>query len=179
VSHSPAFPNPEQLANAELEEESGGAKGVVALIKVESVKQKFQNVAFCGGLFHPLRVTEPLALVLYEKLLPGSQLVNRLQDLKYRVQSLTDPALLVESAEQTKPLIVLADLESTKNDVLTALGRLRQNPATAHLPIVAFARENATGYESAAQQAGVTICVKDSALLNHLPQILDQALDLE
>src|SRR5262245_49139849 len=39
-------------------------------------------------------MTEPLALVVYEKLLPGSQLVNRLQDLKYRVQTVADPTQL-------------------------------------------------------------------------------------
>ena len=69
---------------------------------------------------------EPLALVLYEKLLPGSQLVNRLQDLSYRVQTLADPALLVEQAEQAKPMLVLADLESTRNNVCGALARLKQ-----------------------------------------------------
>ena len=35
-------------------------------------------------------MTQPLALVVYEKLLPGTQLVNRLQDLHYRVQAVTD-----------------------------------------------------------------------------------------
>jgi len=48
-------------------------------------------------------MTEPLALVLYEKLLPGSQVVNRLQDLKYRVESISDASRLVECAEQIRP----------------------------------------------------------------------------
>src|SRR3989442_450923 len=51
-------------------------------------------------------MTQPLALVLYERLLPGTQLVNRLQDLNYRVQTLSDPALLVDCAKQAKPMIV-------------------------------------------------------------------------
>ena len=38
---------------------------------------------------HADRMTQPLALVFYEKLMPGSQLVNRLQDLNYRVQAVT------------------------------------------------------------------------------------------
>ncbi len=41
-------------------------------------------------------MTEPLALVLYERLLPGSQVVNRLQDLRYRVQTVAEARLLVE-----------------------------------------------------------------------------------
>ena len=66
-------------------------------------------------------MTQPLALVLYEKLLPGSQLVNRLQDLNYRVQTIADADRLVECAEQAKPMLVLADLESTRNNVCAAL----------------------------------------------------------
>ena len=39
---------------------------------------------------------QPLALVFYERLLPGSQVVNRLQDMRYRVQVVGDPAGLVK-----------------------------------------------------------------------------------
>jgi CheY-like chemotaxis protein len=124
-------------------------------------------------------MTEPLALVLYEKLLPGSQLVNRLQDLSYRVQVLADPALLVEQAEQAKPMLVLADLESARESVCGALARLKQNPATQHLPIIAFCGENAGGLSDAARAAGVTLVVSDAAILTHLPQFLEQALHLE
>ena len=124
-------------------------------------------------------MTQPLALVLYEKLLPGSQLVNRLQDLHYRVQPLTDADRLVESAEQAKPMLVLADLESTRNNVCAALARLRQNPATQHLPVIAFSGENAAEFQAAAKAAGVTLIVTDAAILGHLPQFLDQALQVE
>src|SRR5512146_2494598 len=99
-------------------------------------------------------MTQPLALVLYEKLLPGSQLVNRLQDLGYRVQTLTDAGKLVECAEQEKPMLVLADLESTPNNVCGALARLKQTPTTKHLPVIAFSREDATPLQAAARAAG-------------------------
>lgn len=125
-------------------------------------------------------MTEPLALVLYEKLLPGSQLVNRLQDLKYRVQSITDPELLVECAQQAKPLVVLADLDPNREKVCAAISRLRQHPATQHLPVVAYSREDTTEEAyAAARTAGVTLCVTDTAILNHLPQLLNQALQLD
>ncbi|HOX57363.1 MAG TPA: hypothetical protein P5205_12355 [Candidatus Paceibacterota bacterium] len=124
-------------------------------------------------------MTQPLALVLYEKLLPGSQLVNRLQDLNYRVQAIPDASKLAECAEQTKPMLVLADLESTQNNVCAALARLKQNPATKHLPIIAFSREDADELQAAAKAAGVTLLVAEAAILSHLPQLLDQALQLE
>jgi CheY-like chemotaxis protein len=124
-------------------------------------------------------MTQPLALVLYEKLLPGTQLVNRLQDLNYRVQTLNDAAGLVECAEQAKPILVLADLESSRNDVCAAIGRLKQNPATRHLPVIAFSSDQAPGLESAAREAGVTLMVGEAAILNHLPALLEQALQVE
>src|SRR5499427_7276388 len=98
-------------------------------------------------------MTQPLALVLYEKLLPGSQIVNRLQDLNYRVEVVTDPALLANAAEQSKPLLVLADLESTHQNVCTVLGRLKQNPATEHLPVIAFTGQDAQALQAVAQAA--------------------------
>ena len=124
-------------------------------------------------------MTQPLALVLYEKLLPGSQLVNRLQDLHYRVQAIAEAERLVDCAEQAKPMLVLADLESSQNNVCPALARLKQNAATQHLPVIAFSGENAAELQAAAKAAGVTLIVSEAAMLNHLPQFLDQALQVE
>ena len=122
---------------------------------------------------------EPLALVLYEKLLPGSQIVNRLQDLNYRVEVVTDPALLANAAEQSKPIVVLADLESTQQNVCAALGRLKQNPATRHLPLIAFSSESTKEQQDAAKAAGITLLATEAAILNHLPQMLEQALQVD
>ena len=124
-------------------------------------------------------MTQPLALVLYEKLLPGSQLVNRLQDLNYRVQAIPDADGLVECAEQARPMLVLADLESTRNNVCAALARLKQNPPTQHLPVIAFSGENTAELQAAARAAGVTLIVGEATLLSQLPQLLEQALQVE
>jgi len=124
-------------------------------------------------------MTQPLALVLYEKILPGSQLVNRLQDLKYRVQTISDAGLLVECAEQAKPLLVLVDLESSRNNVTPAIAQLKQHPATGHLPIIAFGADKKPELQAAAKTAGVTLVVAEAAILSHLPQFLEQALVVE
>jgi CheY-like chemotaxis protein len=124
-------------------------------------------------------MTQPLALVLYEKILPGSQLVNRLQDLQYRVQTISDAGLLVECAEQAKPLLVLVDLESSRNNVTPAIAQLKQHPATRHLPVIAFGADKKPELQSAAKTAGVTLVVAEAAILSHLPQFLEQALVVE
>ena len=76
-------------------------------------------------------------------------------------------------------MVVLADLEPATNNVCEAITRLKANPATGHLPVIAFAAEQVAALQSAAQQAGVTVMVSETAILNHLPQVLEQALQVE
>lgn len=118
---------------------------------------------------------QPLALVFYEKILPGSQLVNRLQDLNYRVQTVPNAESLAACAQQEKPLLVFADLASTRGDVRAAIAALRKNLETQHIPVIGFA----AGDEAAALTAGATLVVGETAVLDHLPQILEQALQVE
>jgi CheY-like chemotaxis protein len=123
-------------------------------------------------------MTNPLALVFYERLLPGTQLVNRLQDLGYRVLAVHASVSLERDAEREKPLLVFADLESTKNDVCADIARLKKNPATQHLPVIAFGREERVEMQEAARAAGA-VAVGESTLLSHLPELLDRALQVE
>jgi CheY-like chemotaxis protein len=124
-------------------------------------------------------MTQPLALVVYEKLLPGTQLVNRLQDLNYRVLAVTDADTLVACAQQEKPMLVLADLSSTRQNVCAAIGRLRQTPGASHIPVIAFGPEDATDLQKSALEAGAVLAASEAAILNHLPQFLERALRIE
>jgi CheY-like chemotaxis protein len=124
-------------------------------------------------------MTQPLALVFYEKLLPGTQLVNRLQDLGYRVVTVNGLEPLLSSALNEKPMLVFADLESRRVKVSEGISQLRQNPATAHLPIIAFAPDRDAALQTAARDAGATLVVNDAAILTHLGQFLDQALQFD
>jgi PleD family two-component response regulator len=124
-------------------------------------------------------MTQPLALILYEKLLPGSQLVNRLQDSGYRVHTIPGPDALVECAEKEKPMVVLADLASTHAKIPEIIGKLRKNTATSHIPVIAFADEKETALQDAARNAGATLVVTDAGILTHLQPFLEQALRVD
>ena len=124
-------------------------------------------------------MTQPLALVFYEKLLPGTQLVNRLQDLNYRVLTASTGDALVASAVSEKPMIVFTDLAARRINVVETISKLRQDPATSHLPIIAFADEKDAMLQARARDAGATLVVNDSAILTHLQHFLDQALQLD
>jgi PleD family two-component response regulator len=124
-------------------------------------------------------MAQPLALFLYEKLLPGGQLVNRLQDLGYRVQTLSKARELVENAEREKPLLVLVDLEPNDAEALGSISKLRQNAATAHIPVIAIASPTNTPLQENARTAGATLVVNDHAILVHLNEFLEQALQVD
>src|SRR5262245_44461001 len=101
-------------------------------------------------------MTEPLALVVYEKLLPGSQLVNLMPDLKYSTHTLSDPAKLGAAAIEFKPMLVFMDLDDTSGkDPCGAAKQLKQNPATSHIPVVGFIMESRPEIEEKARAAGV------------------------
>jgi CheY-like chemotaxis protein len=123
-------------------------------------------------------MTQPLALVFYEKLLPGSQLVNRLQDLNYRVQAVNDLAALLDHAQTEGPMLLVVDLESKRGDVCNVIATLKADAATHHVPIIAFAGEQATELQTAAQKAGATLVVGEATIANYLPQLLNQALQV-
>ena len=124
-------------------------------------------------------MAEPLALFLYEKLSPGGQLVNRLQDCGYRVQTSSNAQALVEQAERDKPLLVLVDLEPSASQTVEAISRLRQNTATSHIPVIAIASATNTSLQENARTAGATLVVSDTAILVHLNELLEQALQVD
>jgi CheY-like chemotaxis protein len=124
-------------------------------------------------------MTQPLALVFYEKLMPGSQLVNRLQDMNYRVRATNDLASFQRCARSEGPMLAFVDLESKEGDVCLTIAALKSDAVTQHVPIVAFASERAAELQAAAQKAGARLVVSEPALLDHLPELLSQVLQVE
>ena len=120
-------------------------------------------------------MTQPLALVVYEKILPGTQLVNRLQDLNYRVRAVTDPDTLIACAQQEKPMLVLADLTSSRRNICDAISQLRQTPDTNHIPVIAFGPEDAEDLQQTARAAGAALATNEAAILNHLHYDIEQS----
>jgi PleD family two-component response regulator len=123
-------------------------------------------------------MSKPLALVYYSNLLPGSQLSNRLQDLGYRVQSLDTVALLPPACEREKPLVVIAELLPAA-EACAAIAQLKNNPATRHVPVLAFSPVHDAATQALAIEAGVALLAGNAAIAEQLPQLLDQVLQLE
>jgi PleD family two-component response regulator len=136
-------------------------------------------LAILAAVFQCFGMKQPLILVLYEKILPGSQLLNRLQDIGYDAQALSAPAELVQKAEQEKPLLLIADLEPKPAEVCQAIGQLKAHAATSHIPVIALESGRDAGLPDNARKAGAALVVNDRAILLHLKQFLDQALQVD
>lgn len=124
-------------------------------------------------------MTAPLALVFYEKLIPGQQLVNRLQDLGYRVQPVTDAAALLSQASSQTAMLLVAEFPANKPAIQEAVSALKQDPATAHIAVLAYINAANPLLQEQARAAGANLIANESGLLEQLPQLLDQVLRLD
>ena len=127
-------------------------------------------------------MTTPLALIFYENLLIGNQLINRLRDLGYRVKPVTDLSELAALAAVEKPLVFVAELAGLADRVCAAVRALRGQADTAHVPVLAIQHRTKKRADKklaeAARGAGVTLVASQAAFLNQLPQLLEQVLEL-
>ena len=119
---------------------------------------------------------EPLAIIAYKKLLPGSQLLNRLQDLRYRVHATHDLDGLLKLAANEGPMLILLDLDFEGLDTCAVVASLRADERTRHIPVIAFASDDQESLMETARKSGATMVAGTSGLATHLPQLLEQAL---
>jgi hypothetical protein len=128
-------------------------------------------------------MTKPLALIFYESLLAGNQLINRLGDLDYRTQTVGDIGQLHAQAAREMPLVVVTELGALAERVCVAIRSLRAESGTAHIPVVAYlsarGRKEEDRLTDQARAAGATVVVSEAALLAHLGTVLDQALQVD
>lgn len=124
-------------------------------------------------------MTKPLALVFYERLMPGSRLVNRLQDLGYRVTTVTEAKGLAAQARSEPPLVIVMDLQSSFADMSTVILEIKNSAETGHVPILGFMESKNKDLQTAAVAAGAALVAVDDAVIPQLPHLLEQILTIE
>jgi len=127
-------------------------------------------------------MSSPLALIFYESLLIGNQLMNRLQDLGYRVIVVSDLNQLTAQAIETKPLILVGELGAMTERFCAAVRSLRATPETHHVPVLGLLksadRKTAERLSEAARAAGFTLVARERGFLTQLPELLERTLEL-
>jgi CheY-like chemotaxis protein len=122
-------------------------------------------------------MTKPLALLMYQNLLPGSKLASRLRDLDYRVETQTELKTLPEQARALKPLVIIMEIQD--QEVIDIIKEIRQNPETAHIPILAYCGLKRGPLPTQAREAGATLVASDKLILDQFSQMLEQVLLVE
>lgn len=124
-------------------------------------------------------MTHPLALLLHDKMMPGSKLATKFEELDFRVATISDPAELLPTAQREMPMIVAADLTNRRGDVLEAIVALHAAGATAHIPVIAYAAREDDKLRESALAAGVKVMATETTILPHLAQFVEHALHIE
>ena len=122
---------------------------------------------------------KPLAVVFYERLLPGSRVANRLADLGWRVTEAKVPADIVPLVRSERPLLVVAELALRNGDLCAVIAELKRNPETQHVPVLGFVDPKNRQVSDAALAAGAKLVVGDAGIFDQLPQLLDHVLAVE
>ncbi len=139
-------------------------------------------MASAGQLIQGFDMTSPLALIFYENLLLGNQLMNRLSDLGYRTKVVGDPDQLPALAAADKPLVVIVELGESVEPVFSAIRNLRSTPSTQHVPVLALFQTTGKAADrkltAAAHAAGVTLLARNQAFLTQLTELLERVLDV-
>ena len=111
--------------------------------------------------------------------MPGSQLVNRLQDLGYRVLAITEAALLIETAKRERPMLAFVDLVTHRANICSIIKDMKGDEETGHIPVVGFAAQKDERLHNEAAKSGATLVASDDALLPQLPHLLEHALQVD
>ena len=84
----------------------------------------------------------------------------------------------IMKVESERPVLVLMDISLPGMDGLTATRMLKNNPATAHIPVVAITAHAMKDYENKAMEAGCDACLLKPLNTGMLYSVLAQLLNI-
>jgi CheY-like chemotaxis protein len=124
-------------------------------------------------------VTKPLAIVFYEKLLPGSRLPFRLADLGWRVSEVKLANQVIPEVRSQMPIVVLMELALRTGDTCPVISEIRRDPVVRHIPVLGYCDPKNTKLCEAALAAGASLVAAEAGLLEQLPHLLNHVLAVE
>ena len=95
----------------------------------------------------------------------------------YQVLQAINGKEAIEEVEKTQPELILMDIQLPGLDGLTVTGIIKDNPATANIPIIALTAHAMRGDEDKARQAGCDGYISKPIDTRSLPQTIRDFLD--
>ncbi|HUH14111.1 MAG TPA: response regulator [Longimicrobiales bacterium] len=112
----------------------------------------------------------PLAFV--GDLIFASRVRGAAQAVGVAAEVLQSPDKVLERARSRRPPLILVDVEARGGAGVELVRRLKEEPATADVPVVAFASHRNTAAIEAARAAGADRVLARSAFVKALPELL-------
>jgi len=129
-----------------LESEQGA--GSIFTVYLPGVRVSTKSEAIEQQMVHPLRF-EPVDILLVEDIESNRQVVRGfLAESRLRIHEAGNGAMGYDMAKQIQPALVLLDMHMPVMDGRTALKRLRDDPLTRSIPVVALTASSLVGSEN-------------------------------
>jgi CheY-like chemotaxis protein len=122
-----------------------------------------------------MNASSPGSLVAFmDDLMFLSRIRDAAQSAGLQVQSVREPAALVEACRVNRPALVFIDLDSSRLSSLDAVAAIRADPDLQAIPVVGFLGHTQTEIARAAQSAGCTRVLTRGAFVNELRSLILQ-----
>lgn len=117
-------------------------------------------------------------LLVADDLMFPSRVREGVRPLNYEVQvAATETAALRDAAAVTRPITaILVNLTARRYDPLSVIRALKADPATAGIPLLAFAGHVEKEKHAAARDAGANLVAANSSVSLHLARLLPRLL---
>ena len=117
----------------------------------------------------------PLVIALCPDLMMRSRIESGLDIAGYRLRVVGGPTRLAEALAEESPACLMIDLEAG-DDAIALIERLRTDPATAPLPLAAFAGHTREDLLDAARAVGADPVVARGQAAINPGKVVDQAI---
>jgi hypothetical protein len=112
--------------------------------------------------------TQPVSMVIHDRLMPGSAIANRLVDRGWRVHTHSGADAPLQQLRRHKPMLVVVQLDLRGGDV-----------DLAHMAVLAYGPLANGRLRDAAIAAGAQVVAADSSILEQLPNLIEAALAVD
>jgi CheY-like chemotaxis protein len=130
------------------------------------------NVGVHRDLVKVAEATPPLVLVVDDSADARGLYGEYLEYLGFRVETAEDGAKAIQSAHREWPAIIIMDLAMPGLDGWQAIKRLKGDPVTADIPIVALSAFTFGEEPKRAREAGADLCLSKPCLPSQLARVI-------
>jgi len=135
------------------------------------------NVSLGRACFPPDKDMPTVALVVDDSMLIRHTVCRFLEERGFTVESATNGLEALETLKRVRPDIVITDMQMPKMGGTELITALKQNPATANVPVVIVAGKQ-SGFENTEKRASFAI-FKDIDIEDQLAKALKAILGVE